>query len=168
MFYLKNKDPRISCLHYVDSLFDYNYKNKSLDKNNLYHFTLSKEEFFGLETDIIIPAALEVEITRDIASNLKCQLVVEGANGPLTIEADSILREKNIGLIPDILANSGGVIVSYFEWLSNIHENDTMNMLEKKLTPVFEDIYNLYIPSKNNARIDCYVKSLENIYKKLM
>lgn len=152
----------------IDSLFDYNYKNKSLDKNNLYHFTLSKEEFFGLETDIIIPAALEVEITRDIASNLKCQLVVEGANGPLTIEADSILREKNIGLIPDILANSGGVIVSYFEWLSNIHENDTMNMLEKKLTPVFEDIYNLYIPSKNNARIDCYVKSLENIYKKLM
>lgn len=80
---------------------------------------LSKEEFFALNCEIIIPAALELQIDEKIAKNIKCKMVIEAANGPITYEAEEILKNKNIEVIPDILANSGGVLVSYYEWLQN-------------------------------------------------
>ena len=80
---------------------------------------ISRADFFGLECDIMIPAALELEIGPNEAKSLKCKMVIEGANGPTYPEADEILAKRGIEVIPDVLANSGGVVVSYFEWLQN-------------------------------------------------
>jgi len=81
--------------------------------------TITREEFFATAVDIFIPAALELEIGIPEAKALNCKLIVEGANGPTDTAAEPYLYEKNIALIPDILANSGGVVVSYYEWLQN-------------------------------------------------
>ncbi len=83
---------------------------------------ISNEEMLELECDILIPAAVENQITEKNARALRCRMIVEGANGPTTPAADEVLRERNIYLVPDILANAGGVVVSYFEWVQNIQE----------------------------------------------
>jgi glutamate dehydrogenase/leucine dehydrogenase len=83
---------------------------------------VTNDELLTLECDVLIPAALGRAITKDNAPRLRCGMVVEGANGPTTAEADDILRERNIPVIPDILANSGGLIVSYFEWVQGLQE----------------------------------------------
>jgi len=80
---------------------------------------ITREEFFATHADICIPAALELEIGVPEAKALNVKLVVEGANGPTETAAEPIIAEKGIDLIPDILANSGGVVVSYYEWLQN-------------------------------------------------
>jgi glutamate dehydrogenase (NAD(P)+) len=80
---------------------------------------ISKESFFGTQADVFIPAALENQVTGETARQLKVRLVAEGANGPTTAEADLVLRERGIAVLPDVLCNAGGVIVSYFEWLQN-------------------------------------------------
>lgn len=80
---------------------------------------ISRDEFFSTEADIFIPAALENQVGADEASKLKVDLVVEGANGPCTSDGDRILRERGITVLPDILANAGGVTVSYYEWIQN-------------------------------------------------
>ena len=81
---------------------------------------ISNEELLGYDCDILIPAALECQIRADNADNVKAKLIVEDANGPLTIAADEILQAKNILVLPDIVANAGGVVVSYFEWVQNL------------------------------------------------
>lgn len=80
---------------------------------------ITNEELLALDVDILVPAAVENSITIDNANNIKSKLILELANGPITIEADYILKSKGITIVPDILANAGGVIVSYFEWLQN-------------------------------------------------
>ncbi|MBX7098113.1 MAG: Glu/Leu/Phe/Val dehydrogenase [Myxococcaceae bacterium] len=81
--------------------------------------TISKKDFWEIQADILIPAALGGEITADIAEKLKVKLVAEGANGPTTPEADRVLEKRKIDLIPDIVCNAGGVTVSYYEWVQN-------------------------------------------------
>jgi glutamate dehydrogenase (NAD(P)+) len=83
---------------------------------------ITNDELLQLECDVLIPAAIENQITAMNASKLKCRMIVEGANGPTTPDADTALRERNIYLVPDILANAGGVVVSYFEWVQNLQE----------------------------------------------
>ncbi|MFB6374722.1 MAG: Glu/Leu/Phe/Val dehydrogenase, partial [Bradymonadaceae bacterium] len=80
---------------------------------------MSDEEFWGVDCDICIPAALELQVTEDVAKRLQCELVVEAANGPTTLEAEPILDDRDIEVIPDVMANAGGVVVSYFEWVQN-------------------------------------------------
>jgi glutamate dehydrogenase (NAD(P)+) len=80
---------------------------------------LTKEEFFALPVDIMVPAAMERQIDAAIARNLKCRILAEGANGPTTQEGDAVLADSGIFVIPDILCNAGGVIVSYFEWIQD-------------------------------------------------
>jgi glutamate dehydrogenase (NAD(P)+) len=80
---------------------------------------VAAEEFWGLPVDIMIPAALEGQINEKNAKLIKAKVVVEGANGPATEEGEKVLKEKNIPVLPDLLANSGGVTVSYFEWVQN-------------------------------------------------
>jgi glutamate dehydrogenase (NAD(P)+) len=95
------------------------------------HEHLSNAELLELPVDVLVPAAMENQITRQNASRIKARLIVEGANGPITPEADRILAAKDITVVPDILANSGGVVVSYFEWVQDIQsffwEEDEVN-----------------------------------------
>ncbi|MDR2553621.1 MAG: Glu/Leu/Phe/Val dehydrogenase [Treponema sp.] len=99
--------------------------------------TISNEELLSLGCDVLIPCALQNQITAQNAGGVRARLIVEGANGPTTVEADSILAEKGIPVIPDILANAGGVVVSYFEWVQNIQNlmwdeaqiNDTLKKI---------------------------------------
>lgn len=80
---------------------------------------VGKEDFWAIECDICIPAALEEQINSKVARTMQCKLVVEGANGPTTLGGEAVLRERGIEVIPDLMANAGGVVVSYFEWLQN-------------------------------------------------
>lgn len=129
---------------------------------------ISKEEFFSLECDIIIPAAKELEICGDEAKQLKCKMIVEAANGPVDIEAEKICYERNINIIPDILANSGGVVVSYYEWLQNKRceywsEDEVLSKLTQKMRDTFNKIY---LDSKNkniSMREACYIYSYKKI-----
>lgn len=152
----------------VQELFDYNAANKSL--KGIIAQSINKVNFFSTPTDIVIPAALECEIDERVAVTMDCKLIVEGANGPCTPEADAVLQTRNIPVIPDIMANAGGVIVSYYEWEQNMtgakfsHEK-VISLLEEKMKPVFDDIYT--VDGENDKRTLCYVRSLNNIYQKM-
>jgi glutamate dehydrogenase (NAD(P)+) len=80
---------------------------------------LANDDFWSLDCDILIPAALELQINEQVAKKLKCKVIVEGANGPVDLGGDRVLAERGIDVIPDIMANAGGVVVSYFEWIQN-------------------------------------------------
>jgi glutamate dehydrogenase/leucine dehydrogenase len=96
--------------------------------------SLSNEELLTLECDILIPAALDNQIHNNNVEQVKAKLIVEAANGPITPAADSILMDKGIPVIPDILANSGGVIVSYFEWVQNLeNEQWELDIINEKM-----------------------------------
>jgi len=99
----------------VDRLLEVADKNHSLE-GCPYGEKVSNAELLELKCDILVPAALELQITEENAGRLQCRILAEGANGPTSLEADKIIQEKEIFLIPDILANAGGVVVSYFEW----------------------------------------------------
>ncbi len=103
----------------VDKLIELNTKERTI-KNYPGGQKMSNEELIEKTCDILVPAALENVITSSNAEKINTKLVVEGANGPTTPEADKVLYEKGTWIVPDILANSGGVIVSYFEWVQNI------------------------------------------------
>ena len=101
-----------------------------------------------LDCDILVPAAIENQITEENAHNIKANIVVEAANGPTTIEATQILTDRGILLVPDVLASAGGVTVSYFEWVQNNQgyywsEEEVDEKLEKILVKSFNNIYEL-------------------------
>jgi glutamate dehydrogenase/leucine dehydrogenase len=109
---------------------------------------ISNEEVIETECDILIPAALENHITESNANKVKAKIVVEAANGPTTPMADKILERAGIRLVPDILANSGGVLVSYFEWVQNLNrdhwtEEEVNNRLEHKMVRAFNEVVTL-------------------------
>ena len=106
-------------------------------------------DFWKIGVDIVIPAAMELQITEEVARNMDCRLVVEGANGPTVIEADRVFVERGIEVIPDVLCNSGGVIVSYFEWLQN-RSNDYWGLekVEQKLEEIMEKTFGDFLRVK--------------------
>jgi len=109
---------------------------------------ISNEEVIETECDILIPAALENQITENNASKVKAKIVVEAANGPTTPMADKMLERAGIRIVPDILANSGGVLVSYFEWVQNLNrdhwtEEEVNNRLEHKMVHAFNEVVTL-------------------------
>ncbi|MFB6262747.1 MAG: Glu/Leu/Phe/Val dehydrogenase [Bradymonadaceae bacterium] len=81
--------------------------------------SIEDDEFWGVDCDICIPAALELQITEEVAKSLECELLVEAANGPTTLNGEAVLKERDIEVLPDVMVNAGGVVVSYFEWVQN-------------------------------------------------
>jgi glutamate dehydrogenase (NAD(P)+) len=107
---------------------------------------VSNEELLATDCDILVPSALENSILKDTAKTVKASIIAECANGPTTPEADKVLEANKVLMIPDILANAGGVIVSYLEWVQNLtrerwDEDDVNARLEKKITGAFKDVY---------------------------
>ena len=168
-----------SCYLYSKEGFNiFNLKNHIEDHKNLKNYghgeELSKEAFFKTKCSIIIPSALELQIDKKIAENIDCDLIVEAANGPIDFEAEKIINNKKIVIIPDILANSGGVLVSYYEWLQNKRdeywsEKDIRDKFDDKISDTFKKIYSLSVRNNCTLRDASYsyaLKKLENNYKK--
>ena len=128
----------------VDKLLELASKNHILE-GCPYGEKITNEELLEVKCDILVPAALEMQITKENVRRLQCRILAEGANGPTTLEADAILREKDVFLIPDILANAGGVVVSYFEWVQDLQnffwtEEEVNKKLRDILVKAFYDV----------------------------
>lgn len=131
---------------------------------------ISNTELLATKCDILIPAALENQITEEVAENLNCRLVIEAANGPTTAQADVVLERRGIYLLPDILTNAGGVVVSYCEWVQNLQsltwdENEVNALLFKVMTRALEDVYHKARDYKISYRLAAYAVAVERICK---
>lgn len=129
---------------------------------NLFENTITNKEMLELECDILVPAAIQNQITAENAPNIKAEIVVEAANGPTTLEATRILTERGILLVPDVLASCGGVTVSYFEWVQNNQgyywsEEEVAEQLEEKMVKAFNNVYNTAQSRKVNMRLAAYM-----------
>jgi len=123
---------------------------------------INNEELIAMPCDILIPAAVEGQINSANAENVQARIVLEGANGPTTIDADEILEEKKILVVPDILANAGGVTVSYLEWVQNLQrffyeENEILEITSKKMKKSFWDVIEIMNKYKVSMRIATYI-----------
>ncbi len=120
------------------------------------------------DCDVLIPAALENQVTEEIARDVKAKIIVEAANGPTTVQADQILKERGVMLVPDVLANAGGVIVSYFEWVQNIQmlmwDIDQVNsMLEKVLLKAYHEVMETTAQQQVPMRTGAYMVALKRL-----
>lgn len=128
----------------------------------LFKDTITNKELLELDCDVLVPAAIENQITRENAHNIQAKIVVEAANGPTTLEATKILTERGILLVPDVLASSGGVTVSYFEWVQNNQgyywtEEEVERRLEEVLVNSFNNVYNTAQTRRVNMRLAAYM-----------
>lgn len=125
---------------------------------------VDREAFFATKCDVLIPAALELQIDAEVAKSLQCQHVVEAANGPITYEGELILANRNIKVVPDVLANAGGVVVSYYEWLQNLSQEQwTEQQVKSKMEQLIVPIAMELEQCKENPRTFCYHKALRNL-----
>ena len=131
---------------------------------------ISNAELLALDVDVLAPCALENQLTSENAGKVRAKIVVEGANGPTTPEADAILRQNGVLVVPDILANCGGVVVSYFEWVQNLQgyywEFDEVQEKETVvLRRAFRDIWNLAQEYDVDLRTASYMMSIRRVEK---
>lgn len=130
---------------------------------------ITNEELLSSKVDILVPAALQDVITEDNAHNIQAKMIVEGANGPMTAGSDKIIQEKGILVVPDILANAGGVTVSYFEWVQNrLGYKWTLDMVnsrcEEIMTTAFDRVYDMYRRNDGiTMRIAAYMVAIEKV-----
>ncbi len=134
---------------------------------------VTNEELLELDCSILVPAALENQITGRNADRIKAQIIAEGANGPTTPEADEILFDKGKFHLPDILANAGGVTVSYFEWVQDLEryfwsEEQVNTSLERIMTGAFEGVWNLAQEEKVNMRMASYILAVKRVSEAML
>ncbi|MCE5169589.1 Glu/Leu/Phe/Val dehydrogenase [Paenibacillus profundus] len=135
---------------------------------NLFKNTISNEELLIQPCDILVPAAIENQITEHNAHQIQAQIIVEAANGPTTIEATKIVTDREILLVPDVLASGGGVIVSYFEWVQNNQgyywsEEEVMQKLQKLMTRGFLKVYEVHQTKQVDMRLAAYMVGVRKI-----
>ncbi len=131
---------------------------------------IKHEEFLSTKADIFIPAALENQITAETAPLLQVRLIAEGANGPTDLDGDKIIAKKKIDLIPDVLCNAGGVIVSYFEWLQNKRSEswelqEVDEKLHKKMVSSYQRVRDTALEYKVDNRTAAYIVALNRLEK---
>ena len=129
---------------------------------------ISNEELLELPVTVLVPAALENQINVDNAEKIQAKLIVEAANGPTTSEADEILAKRGIEVVPDILANAGGVVVSYFEWVQNIQsvswtEDEVNKKLKDIMDAAFESVWDLTQEKHTTLRMGAYLIALKRV-----
>lgn len=132
--------------------------------------SIRNDELLELECDILVPAALENQITEKNAPGLRCRIIAEGANGPTTPTADDILFDRGILVVPDILANAGGVTVSYFEWVQNLQEliwseEEVADRLQKILSRAFAETDQIARQKKVHMRTAAYILGVQRVAK---
>jgi glutamate dehydrogenase (NAD(P)+) len=129
---------------------------------------LSNDQLFGLEVDVLIPAALENQITIDNAGSIRARIVVEGANGPTTPDANNLLHSRGVFVVPDILANSGGVTASYFEWVQDRYgyfwtEKEVNERLEAKICEAFTAVSETSVKYSVDMRTAAYIVAINRV-----
>ena len=129
---------------------------------------LCNAELLELDVDVLIPAALENQINTSNADKIRARVIVEAANGPTTIDADKILDKKGIVVVPDILSNAGGVVVSYFEWVQNIQsiswsEEHVNGELKQIMDQAFQSVWNIAREKKVSLRTGAYLISVKRV-----
>ncbi len=152
----------------VEDLFEHSKPRKGSIQGFEGAVEMDPSAFFGLDCDILIPAALGNQITADNAYQVKAAIVAEGANGPVDTEGEAILLQNGITIIPDIMCNSGGVIGSYFEWLQNRNGelwqlDEVMFKIDKKLTEVFKKVENVVKENQTDWRTAAYILAIKRI-----
>jgi glutamate dehydrogenase (NAD(P)+) len=134
---------------------------------------LTNAQLLELPCDVLIPAALEGQLTGENASRVKAKLIVEGANGPTVPDADDVFNERGIIVVPDILANAGGVTVSYFEWVQDLqqffwHEDEINRRLDQIMVDSFEAVYNVAEAKHVNLRTAAYIRAISRVARAAM
>jgi glutamate dehydrogenase (NAD(P)+) len=129
---------------------------------------ITNRELLTADVDLLVPAALENQINGEVAKEVRAGIIVEGANGPTTPQADTILKKKNIVIVPDILANAGGVVVSYFEWVQNVQcltwDEDSVNsMLENVMIRSFSQVLEKAQQYDTTLRTGSYILALSRM-----
>jgi glutamate dehydrogenase (NAD(P)+) len=129
---------------------------------------VGNQDLLTLDCDLLVPAAIGNQLTSRNARDVKAKLIVEGANGPTTPEADAIFRERDIFLVPDILANAGGVTVSYFEWVQDLQsffwsEHEVNQKLKAILTRAFGEVLKTQVERKLDMRMAAYVQAVSRV-----
>ena len=126
------------------------------------------DDLFTLPVDVLVPAAIQNVITAKNANEIQAKVIIEGANNPTTLEADDILRDRDVFIVPDILANAGGVTVSYFEWVQDIQkyiwtENEIVARLREIMTRAFEDVHSIATRENVDMRSAALIKGIQKI-----
>jgi glutamate dehydrogenase (NAD(P)+) len=156
----------------VDKLLEVADKNHSLE-GCPYGERISNEELLELKCDVLVPAALEMQITKANAARLQCRILAEGANGPTTPEADAILRNKGVFVIPDILANAGGVVVSYFEWVQDLQnffwtEEEVNKKLRDILVKAFHEVLRMSQKHAVDMRLAALMIGIDRVARAML
>ncbi len=152
----------------IAAALDFASKNNRVLKGFTGGTEIASHDILTCKCDVLVPAALQNVITEEIAHSIQAKLIVEGANGPTMPEADAVLNDKNIIVVPDILANSGGVTVSYFEWVQNKagyywSENEVNTKHDEKMELAFASVWNNASQYKTSMRIAAYITALQKI-----
>jgi len=156
----------------VAKLLEVADKNHSLE-GCPYGEKISNAQLLELKCDILVPAAMEMQITKENVRRLQCKILAEGANGPTTLEADAILKDKGVFLIPDILANAGGVVVSYFEWVQDLHnflwtEEEVNKKLREILVKAFHEVLNMSQKQEIDMRLAALMIGIDRVARAML
>ena len=152
----------------IAAALDFATKNNRVLKGFTGGTEIASHDILTCKCDVLVPAALQNVITEEIAHGIQAKLIVEGANGPTMPDADAVLNDKKIIVVPDILANSGGVTVSYFEWVQNKagyywSENEVNTKHDEKMETAFASVWNNASQFKTSMRIAAYITALQKI-----